>query len=217
MVKRHGSPSRSTIAAALVAAVLAVAVVSPAAADQGKARARKEHKTTYRSNRDHRSQRDYRSQRAPRINRDVHPRAHPRKWDSQRSERHHHTWNRSGRRHPIWADGSTRIYHHDRRPFYFHSGFDVFFGGDAFWFNVGNVPPHGYVYYDPHCHLPFDTVSAYRLHLRRHDHHALIDVIVADDLSYYGDPLYGDSYYGAHSPYYGEPVNGHGGCGSWDY
>jgi hypothetical protein len=220
--RHHGSASRrNAIAAALVAAILAVSVaVSPATADRGKdrgERGRKVQKSAqqksdrrYDHHRQERHAKDYRAKdyRAKdyraKDNRgkDYYAKEHRGKnyhgnrWQGRR-------WNRP---YPVWSPRPTRIHYYERRPFYHHTGFNVFFGGDAFWLEVGNVPPPGYIYYDPYCHHTFASVALFRRHIHRHHHPALIEVIVVDDDYDY-------------EPYYEPVYDYHDGCGDdewWD-
>jgi len=98
--------------------------------------------------------------------------------------------------YPVWSPRPYRVHYYDENPFYFHSGFNVFFGGDAFSVNIGSFPPPGYAYFDPYCDVTFVSVTAFRRHIHRHHHPALIRVIAVDDYacgSHYGD--YDDGYY----------------------
>ncbi len=207
MFKHLAPPMRwNAIATTLVAAILAVAVaVSPATADHGKSRGRNAHRGDHnrgdqrilyrdRGDRDDHGDRkivyrdrDYRGDRYSYRYRDR-DHWYPFRYSNWRGPVWEKRW---ARRQPIWASAPTRVYYYERRPYFFHSGFDVFFGGDGFFLQVGNFAPRGYVYYDPTCHLDFSTLSAYRLHLHHHHHPALIDVVVIDH-PYYDEyhPVY---------------------------
>jgi len=53
-------------------------------------------------------------------------------------------------------------------PYYFHSGFDVYFGGLALGFEISNLPPAGYAYYDPTCGRTFWSLAEYNAYRRQH-------------------------------------------------
>lgn len=83
-----------------------------------------------------------------------------------------------------WYGQARRIYVHDD-PFYFHAGLDVFLGGLALRLELGDVPPVGFVFYDPYCDEEFWSVSEYHRHLRHYRHPNALTVIVLD--GYYLD------------------------------
>ncbi len=83
-----------------------------------------------------------------------------------------------------WYGQSRRIYVHDD-PFYFHAGLGIYLGGLALRLELGDVPPLGFVYYDPYCDERFWSVEDYRFHLRYHHHPQALTVIVLD--GYYLD------------------------------
>jgi hypothetical protein len=91
--------------------------------------------------------------------------------------------------YPFWWPAPYSIHYYDNDPFYFHSGFNIFFGGDAFYINIGNIPPPGYLYFDPYCSVPFANVGLYHEHIDHHHHPALIRVMV--DREYASRPSYG--------------------------
>ena len=169
MIRREVLGRRSAFGAVLLAAVLTISAASPVTADPGKERGhgRKAKHTIV-----HRDRVRCDDHRAFHHARDRHDRVvEVHRWPSPRIEDCHRA---------AWAWYPARITHWAQRPFWFHDGFHVFFGGDAFWLDVGNVPPPGYRYRDPYCQRTFGTIWDYQIHLGRHHHAALIDVVVAD-------------------------------------
>ena len=83
-----------------------------------------------------------------------------------------------------WYNGARRIYVHDD-PFYFHAGLDLFLGGLALRLELGDMPPMGFVYYDPYCDMEFWSIAEYRHHLRYHHHPHALTVIAIE--GYYLD------------------------------
>jgi hypothetical protein len=183
------------IAAALVALAI---VTSPVMADQGKARGRKGKPAAHRYHQVKNQKDKHRGDRRHEYRRDDY-----RRHDHRGHDRHHSRWVKHPRyveRHvyhhyPRWSWKPYRVHYHDHHPFYYHSGFNVFFGSDNFAFEVGNFPPVGYGYYDPYCGDSFVSVSAYRRHLHRHHHPALIRVVVVDDDYACGPDYYHDGDY----------------------
>ncbi len=68
------------------------------------------------------------------------------------------------------------------RPYYEDIRLGVFL--PRFWLGVqvGNLPPPGYVFYDPYCHRTFSTLAGFRSHRCGHDHGYVLDIVAADDL-----------------------------------
>jgi hypothetical protein len=83
-----------------------------------------------------------------------------------------------------WYRDVRRIYVHDD-PFYFHAGLGIYLGGLALRLELGDLPPEGFVFYDPYCDMEFWSVSEYHRHLRYHRHPNALTVIVLD--GYYLD------------------------------
>lgn len=69
----------------------------------------------------------------------------------------------------------------DRDPFYFHAGFDLYFGGVNLNIELGDVPPPGYAYFDPYCGEEFYSIVAYRRHLHLYPHTAALRVVWIGD------------------------------------
>jgi hypothetical protein len=71
-------------------------------------------------------------------------------------------------RRPIVRYGDDRYYWNAAIGFYLDRG----------WVNVGigNAPPRGSVYFDPHCDRSFDTLGGYRRHLERRHHPEVLEV-----------------------------------------
>ncbi len=83
-----------------------------------------------------------------------------------------------------WYRDVHRIYVHDD-PFYFHAGLGIYLGGLALRLELGDVPPPGFVYYDPYCGEQFWSIADYHQHLRYHNHPQALTVILID--GYYLD------------------------------
>ena len=60
----------------------------------------------------------------------------------------------------------------------------MYFGGLAVEFNLGDLPPAGYVYYDPYCDEFFWSVSEYRQHLFWADHPAVLRLVADPACAY---------------------------------
>jgi hypothetical protein len=82
-----------------------------------------------------------------------------------------------------WFYGARRIYV-DNSPFYFHAGLGIFVGGLAVNIQIGDVPPVGYVFYDPFCGETFWSVADYQAHLRFHPHPAALSLIRVEYTDY---------------------------------
>lgn len=154
--------------AAFVALALALALVlaaSPALADHG--------------SRGHRHHRDHRHR---------HHRQHAVYVAPAPRVAFHHV-----RTYPAWCAAPARVVYYDSSPFFLHAGFGVFFGGSAFDIDVTDLPPAGYSYADPYCGRTFRSVDAYRVHLHRHRHPSLIQVVALNEgagctpYTWYGD------------------------------
>lgn len=181
---------------AIAVAFVALAILaSPVMADQGKARGRKGKPAAHRYHQDKKQDNRHgdRNRHVGRNDRHVgrhdrhdrhttYVRPVPRYVRHDRHVYHHY---------PVWSPRPYRVHYYDESPFYFHSGFNVFFGGDAFAINIGTLPPPGYAYFDPYCDVTFVSVTAFRHHIHRHHHPALIRVIAVDD-EYACGPHYGD-------------------------
>ena len=75
-----------------------------------------------------------------------------------------------------WFQDTRRIYV-DGSPFFFSAGLGIYVGGLAINIQVGDVPPVGYVFYDPFCGETFWSVADYNVHLRFHDHPGALSLI----------------------------------------
>jgi hypothetical protein len=75
-----------------------------------------------------------------------------------------------------------RVVYWASRPYYECATLGVFL--PQAWLNVqiGNLPPPGYVFYDPTCDRAFSTMVAYRAHGRDCRHDRVLDVVAIDAL-----------------------------------
>lgn len=103
----------------------------------------------------------------------------------------------------------TRVITWRHRPYQWHVNLGVYI--PEFWFGVaiGDLPPAGYVYYDPYCDLQFGTLVMYREHVRVHRHPVLVDLVLVD--RGYGAG-YGPGWVGYEPEWI---AGGYGACG-WD-
>src|SRR5262245_30368129 len=81
-----------------------------------------------------------------------------------------------------WAPAPRRVVYVTHRPFYVSPRLGVFV--PQAWINVeiGNLPPRGYVFYDPYCRRTFASIAAYRAYNRGCDHDLVLDIVAACDL-----------------------------------
>ena len=89
-----------------------------------------------------------------------------------------------------WYYSARRTWY-DGRPYYFHAGLGVYFGGVALRIELGNRAPAGYAYYDPTCGETFYSVREYRRHRRHHNHRPVLLAVQVDE---YDDHGYDDDY-----------------------
>jgi len=82
-----------------------------------------------------------------------------------------------------WFYGAQRIYVDDS-PFYFNAGLGIYVGGLALNIQIGDVPPVGYVFYDPFCGETFWSVADYQAHLRFRPHPAVLSLIRVEYTDY---------------------------------
>jgi hypothetical protein len=63
------------------------------------------------------------------------------------------------------------------QPFYLHAGLGIHLGGLALGFEIGELPPPGYVFYDPYCDRTFASLRAYRHYLHRYGGYATLTLV----------------------------------------
>jgi hypothetical protein len=68
-------------------------------------------------------------------------------------------------------------------PYFFHAGFGVYFGGVSLSFQIGNVPPAGYAWFDPICNEVFWSLPAYRAHVAHHCHQPVLHAVWLGDVA----------------------------------
>ncbi len=156
---RRRPVARTLLAALIISGLLATATTT-ALADHGKRRARPAPCSVHR----HGKHRNHRG----------HDRRHARCDDgcyrAYRVRPHY----------PAWCESPRAVAYYKTHPFFLHAGFGIYFGGAAISFDITDTAPCGLAYVDPYCHLTFGTVAAYRHHLSRLHHPALIEVTVID-------------------------------------
>jgi hypothetical protein len=84
--------------------------------------------------------------------------------------------------HEYWRPAPRRVVYVTHRPFYASPRHGIYL--PKAWINVqfGNLPPRGYVFYDPYCRRTFASVAAYRAYNRGCHHDLVLDVVSTCDL-----------------------------------
>jgi hypothetical protein len=80
---------------------------------------------------------------------------------------------------PWWAH-APRVYYNNQ-PFYYSANFGVYVGGVALNFALGNVPPAGYLYYDPYTGVANDTLYGYADYAHQMGHPACVTLVPVYD------------------------------------
>src|SRR5262245_52830595 len=81
-----------------------------------------------------------------------------------------------------WGPAPRRVVYVTHRPFYVSPRLGVYV--PRAWINVeiGNLPPRGYVFYDPYYRRTFATIAGYRAYNRGCDHDLVLDIVASCDL-----------------------------------